>query len=165
MLKKISKSVFSLALLGIVLPMSLLSQGDESFRIKLESILYSYKNYRFSMVSVYKLKDIKDVRKLIQERDAIALGAASGVIKTEGDPTKGVDATTLQVIEREAKNGSTLMAVQRALAARSLPIPENVDAIFQYYAPTSGPERKITNVYVVTTRKTPDAIMPHNLQA
>lgn len=164
MIKKISKIVMCLTLLSIVLPIGASSQGDESFRLKLESILYSYKNYRFSMVSVYKLKDIKDVAKLVKEKDAAILGEGT-VVKADAEAIKGVDATTLQVIEREAKAGNSLMNVQRALVQRSLPIPENVDAIFQYYAPKAGAEKRVRNVYVVTTRKTPDAVMPHNLIA
>lgn len=164
MFKKISKLVLCLALVSIVLPIGLSSQGDESFRIKLESILYSYKNYRFSMVSVYKLKEIRDISKLIKERDAVLMGG-EGAGKADAEALKGVDATTLQVIEREAKAGSSLINVQRALIQRSLPIPDNVEAIYQYYAPTAGPDKRVRNVYVVTTRKAPDAIMPHNLIA
>lgn len=164
MIKKISKLVLCLTLLSVVLPIGASSQGDESFRLKLESILYSYKNYRFSMVSVYKLKDIRDVSKLVKEKDDAATGGGAAVV-ANADAIKGVDATTLQVIEREAKAGNSLMNVQRALVQRSLPIPENVDAIYQYYAPKAGVDKRVRNVYVVTTRKEPDAIMPHNLIA
>ena len=164
MFKKISKLVLCLTLVSIVLPIGLSSQEDESFRIKLESILYSYKNYRFSMVSVYKMKEIRDIAKLIKERDAVLMGG-EGAGVADAEALKGVDATTLQVIEREAKAGSSLMNVQRALIQRSLPIPDNVEAIFQYYAPKIGDTKRVRNVYVVTTRKTPDALMPHNLIA
>lgn len=153
-----------LTLISMILPAGTFSQGDESFRLKLESILYSYKNYRFSLVSVYKMKDPREVVKLIRDKDAAELGEGTGVA-ADAEALKGVDATTLQVIEREAKAGQSLMNVQRALVQRSLPIPENVEAIFQYYKPTVGGDRRVRNVYVVTTRKAKDAVMPHNLIA
>jgi hypothetical protein len=166
MLKKLSKLVLFATLLSVVLPIGLSAQGDESFRIKLESILYSYKNYRFSLVSVYRLKDIKDVRKLIRDKEAAEMLGADAGVKADAEAIKGVDATTLQIIEREVQAGSTSMRVQRALMERSLVIPDNIDAIYAYYnSLMRGPATVVKNVYVVTTRKTPDAIMPHNLIA
>ncbi|MBX3045244.1 MAG: hypothetical protein KIT33_10515 [Candidatus Kapabacteria bacterium] len=163
MINKISKLVLCLTLLSVILPAGLQSQGDESFRLKLESILYSYKNYRFSMVSVYKLKDIRDVSKLIREKDAAEMGGEAAAV--DASATQGVDAATLQLIQRGAQAGDPLITVQRTLASRGIAIPTNVEDIYNFYAPKIGDTRRVRNVYVVTTRKAPDAIMPHNLIA
>ena len=164
MIKRISKLVLCLTLLSVILPLGSNAQGDESFRLKLESILYSYKNYRFSMVSVYKLKDIKDVVKLIKEKDASIMGEGE-TVKADATVIQGVDAATLQIIQRGAQAGDPLITVQRTLASRGMAMPENIEGIYKYYAPTTGPDRRVRNVYVVTTRKAPDAIIPHNLIA
>lgn len=164
MFKKISKLVLLITVISLVMPSFLEAQDDQSFRMKLESILYSYKNYRFSMVSVYKLKDIKDIAKLMKDKDD-ASSSGGEVVKTDADVTKGVDVATLQVIEREAKSGASLNNVRRALVQRGMEQPDNIEAIFQFYAPKLSDAKRVRNVYVVTTRKEPDALTPHNLIA
>ncbi len=164
MFKKISKLVLLITVISLVMPSFLEAQDDQSFRMKLESILYSYKNYRFSMVSVYKLKDIKDIAKLMKDKDD-ASSSGGEVVKTDVDVTKGVDVATLQVIEREAKSGASLNNVRRALVQRGMEQPDNIEAIYQFYAPKLSDAKRVRNVYVVTTRKEPDALTPHNLIA
>jgi hypothetical protein len=164
MFKKISKLVLFITVLSLVLPDFAMAQGDQSFRIKLESILYSYKNYRFSMVSVYRLKDIKDITKLMKDKDE-ASGIVGEVAKTDADVTKGVDAATLQVIEKGAKSGNSFNSVQRDLVARGMEVPANVQAIYNIYVNTGKIDKRVKNVYVVTTRKQNDALTPHNLIA
>ncbi|GAB1370690.1 hypothetical protein MASR1M45_07510 [Candidatus Kapaibacterium sp.] len=163
MFKKIIKLVVYTVLISILLPVLVSAQGDQSFRMKLENILSSYKNYRFSLVSVYRLKNINDVNKIIRERDA-ATGEGGEVVKADASVIQGVDATTLSIIEREAKNNASLSAVQRALVGRGLEIPANIEGIYTYYRPSRDIKR-IQNVYVVTTRKEQDALTPHNLIA
>ena len=66
----LSRILLGLFLIGLI-PVAGLRAQDESFRIKLESILYRFVNYRFSNISVYEMKDIKDIRKALDRKSVV----------------------------------------------------------------------------------------------
>ncbi len=167
MFKKILAIVVSITFVTILIPVQSSAQSEESFRMQLESILFSFKNYRFSNISVWKLKDIKDVRKIIRARDeAESLGAEAGNVSEEC--LKGVDNAVLQTIESEINNGSSQSAVARALIMRSLPQPPQAqfECIYKYYeSKVKGPTNVVRSVYIVTTRKDREQLVPNTIIA
>lgn len=166
MFKKLTLVVVIISALLISIPEKSNAQvGDESFRMKLESILFNFKNYRFSNISVYSLRDQRDVRRIIRERDeALALGEMG--VTADEDCLKGVDNVILQTIESGVNDGSNPGQIQRNLFARGLPVPENFDCIFNYYRSKDvGLIPQVRNVYIVTTRKPREALTPNTIIA
>jgi hypothetical protein len=166
MFKKTTFIVVLIATLFLTLPERSEAQvGDESFRMKLESILFNFKNYRFSNISVYSLKDQKDIRRIIKDRDeAITLGEMG--VTADEECLKGVDIAVLQMIETGVNNGDNAGAIQRTLFGRSLPIPESFDCIFNYYkSKDRGIIPQVRNVYIVTTRKGREQLTPNTIIA
>ncbi|MCO5249799.1 MAG: hypothetical protein M9949_00065 [Candidatus Kapabacteria bacterium] len=166
MFKKTTFIVVLIATLFLTLPERSEAQvGDESFRMKLESILFNFKNYRFSNISVYSLKDQKDIRRIIKDRDEAATLGEMGVTADE-ECLKGVDIAVLQMIETGVNNGDNAGAIQRTLFGRSLPIPESFDCIFNYYkSKDRGVIAQVRNVYIVTTRKGREQLTPNTIIA
>lgn len=166
MFKKTTFIVVLIAALFLTLPERSEAQvGDESFRMKLESILFNFKNYRFSNISVYSLKDQKDIRRIIKERDEAATLGTMGVTADE-ECLKGVDIAVLQFIETGVNNGDNEAAIRRNLFGRSLPVPEAFDCIYNYYrSKDTGPIAQVRNVYMVTTRKEREALTPNTIIA
>jgi hypothetical protein len=166
MFKKTTFIVVLITALFLTLPERSEAQvGDESFRMKLESILFNFKNYRFSNISVYSLRDQKDIRRIIKERDeAITLGEMG--VTADEECLKGVDIAVLQVIETGVNNGDNAGQIQRTLFGRSLPIPESFDCIYNFYrSKDTGPTAQVRNVYIVTTRKSREALTPNTIIA
>ncbi len=167
MFKKILILVVSIGILSTLTPTVVKSQSEESFRMQLESILYSFKNYRFSNISVWQVKDIKDIRKIIKQRDeAESLGAGGGAVTA--DCIKGVDNAILQLIQSEVNNGSSMSDIARAIMGRSLSMPpqDQFQCIVKYYESlTSSQTKPVQNAYIVTTRKSKDELVPNTIIA
>lgn len=160
MLKKIFV-VMWLASLLVCTTSNLKSQSDETFRMKLESILSKFKNYRYSTVSLYRMKDIKNVRKLIKEKDEAAnLGAKAGNTNST-DLLKDVDPAILSIIEAGVAKNETSNDIARELTNKGFLPPEKFEQIYSYYLAKSGPGVKpVSDVYVVTTRIPKDEVAP-----
>ena len=167
MLKKILILVVSIVIIATLKPAVSVAQGEESFRMQLESILYSFKNYRFSNISVWQVKDIKDIRKIIKQRDeAESLGDAGGNVSAEC--LKGVDNAILQLIQAEVNNGNSSSGIARTIMGRGLTPPPvaQFDCIVKYYESlVSGPSKQIQNAYIVSTRKGKDELVPNTIIA
>jgi hypothetical protein len=169
MLKKMLVVVICVSFLAAILPQKACSQSDESFRMQLESILYSFKNYRFSTISIYKLKDKKDIVKIIKRRDEAASTGEEGASTTNTvDVTKmGVELAVLQSIEKDVNAGLTESKIKRNLDDNSLPIPEDAKfkTIYNYYKSKIkiGKTRQVQDVYVVTTRKDKETLVPNTI--
>ncbi len=167
MLKKILILVVSIVIIATLKPSVVSAQSEESFRMQLESILYSFKNYRFSNISVWQVKDIKDIRKIIKQRDeAESLGDAGGTVSAEC--LKGVDNAILQLIQAEVNNGNSSSGIARTIMGRGLTPPpvDQFECIVKYYESlVSGPSKQIQNAYIVSTRKGKDELVPNTIIA
>lgn len=167
MLKKILILVVSIVIIATLKPAVMNAQGEESFRMQLESILYSFKNYRFSNISVWQVKDIKDIRKIIRQRDeAESLGDAGGEVSAEC--LKGVDPAILQLIQAEVNNGNSSSGIARSIMGRGLTPPPvtQFECIVKYYEGLGkGGQKQIQNAYIVSTRKGKNELVPNTIIA
>lgn len=166
MLRKILIIIISFGLFAIMIPSKSNAQGDESFRMQLESILYSFKNYRFSTISIWEMKDIRDVRKIVRLRDEAATGSSG--VEASAECLNGVDAAILQIIKTEVDNGQSLGGVGRALMGRGLAVPpqEQLECIYNYYVnQTKSIIPPVQKAYIVTTRKEREQLVPNTIIA
>lgn len=168
MFKKILILVVSIVIIATLKPTEINAQSEESFRMQLESILYSFKNYRFSNISVWQVKDIKDIRKIIKQRDeAESLGDAGGNVSAEC--LKGADNAILQLIQAEVSNGNNAAGISRTIMGRGLTLPERTqfECIVKYYESliTGGQSKQIQNAYIVSTRKGKEELVPNTIIA
>lgn len=137
--------------------------GDESFRVRLESILTNFKNYRFSEVSVYKIKDIKDIRNAIKAKEE---AEGFGGEESQGggeipDCVKNADKAIANFVENATREGQSISQVRRDMLGRGMSIPADLDCIFTYYDRKQiGVQKQLKNAYVVTTHMFPGQIEP-----
>ncbi len=164
MMKKASSLLLSLLMLSIVMPLTVQAQGDESFRVKLESILNRYKNYRFSTVDLYSLKDVRDVRQIIKDKEA-----SENTTAAVGDADKILAETDPQVvssIRNQLLSGSTKTKIQRELIGRYGELPKNFDALVEILSPNKGSQQVVREAYIVTTKKADrDQVVPNTIIA
>ncbi len=164
MMKKASSLLLSLFMLSMILPMTVNAQGDESFRVKLESILNRYKNYRFSTIDVYSLKDVRDVRQIIKDKEA-----SENTSAVVGDADKILAETNPEVvnsIRNALLSGNTKTAVQRDQIKRFGEIPKNFDALVEILSPNKGSQQIVRAAYVITTKKVDrDQLVPNTIIA
>lgn len=168
MIKRLLILVVCIGVIASLRPTITRAQSEESFRMQLESILYSFKNYRFSNISVWQVKDIKDIRKVIKQRDeAESLGAKGGGTVSE-ECLKGVDNAILQLIQSEVNNGSSASDISRAIIGRSLTLPpiDQFQCIVKYYeSKISSSTKSVQNAYIVSTRKGRNEMVPNTIIA
>lgn len=157
--KTLNFVLLSVFILGVFLPLGELKSQelDESFRIKIESILYRFKNYRFGTISVFELKDPGDLRKAIQTKEKKQAGSGA-----EGEEIlKDVPKTTLSLIERGVKEGKTSSRIARDFIGRGEPLPPNFEPIVDYYkGQLIGKQKVLRKGYMITTRVTKDDVVP-----
>lgn len=165
MSRKILVVLTAISILLVSVPLSLLSQGDQAFQGKLESILSSFKNYRFSTISVYKITDIKDFRAIIKEEKEKSL--TGGMVTEDTKVIDEADEVVKSTIERGVQSNQGKTQIQRQLLLNlGIDISqEDFDAIYNYYFTRFNNVQSITirNVYVITTRKNPDELVPNTI--
>lgn len=160
------KRLTALILVAIIsYPLFAQTLPDESFRIKLESTLFRFKNWRFSNISLYQLKSISDVTKAIQTKDTRAPGAE---IETtaEGVPecVKIADELIRNSYQRGVQSNWSQSRIERELVARNIPLPDKSlrDCLFNYYQSMKAVGiKRIRNCYLVTTRVPKGEYMPN----
>ncbi|HRS01097.1 MAG TPA: hypothetical protein P5545_00950, partial [Bacteroidota bacterium] len=156
--KKTSKAIISIVLIGILAPSILLSQGgDEGFRARLETILSKFTNYRFGEISVYQIKDMKDIRAAIKTKEEAEITEQV----TSEDCIKNGDKTVLNFVENGVRSGSSIAEVTRDMLQRGMPVPPDLDCIYNYYASKTVVQKQLRTAYVITTRMYPGQIEPN----
>jgi hypothetical protein len=161
--KKTLIVVTSLLAVFLFSSVSVFSQGgDEAFRVRLESILTNFKNYRFSEVSIYKIKDIKDIRNAIKAKEEQE-GTGAGEVQGETDDcVKNADKAIANFVENATREGQSISQVRRDMLGRGMTIPADLDCIFMYYDKKQmGVQKPLKNAYAVTTRMMPGQIEPN----
>lgn len=143
------------------------AQGDDAFRMKLESILHQFKNYRFSSVSVYKIKTtgMSSIRSAIQEKkEQESLGSTVGATDAS---LEGVPQSILNLVENGITSGKSKSEIRRDIDGAGFSVPDNFDAIYQVQfnkVMNMGKEKTVRDIYVVTSKMgmqdvTPSAII------
>lgn len=166
MRKKISLSILSVLILTIFFQNIAEAQVEENFRMRLESILSRFKNYRYSQISLYRITDIQQIRKAIKAKEALD-GMAGTTGEVGGDEVlQDLSPAQISRIERGVNEDKTMTAVQRDLILANLPVPPNLEEVYNFYlAKRTGPSAQLRNAYVITTRMPKDGIVPHTIIA
>lgn len=161
-MKKLSSLIILSILFGVFASFSSNAQIDESFRIKLESILNKFKNYRFSTISIYRIKDIGDIRRAIRAQDE-ALTRTTAV--ADEACVKNADRTIVDFVRSQIEAGASDIAIKQGMLARGYEIPEDIDCIIASLQTQGQAIATVQNVYVVTTRMERDQIIPSSVIA
>jgi len=162
MMKKLSSVLILSILFGVALSFQANAQIDESFRIKLESILNKFKNYRFSTISIYRIKDIGDIRKAIRVQDE---ALTRTVAVADEACVKNADRTIVDFVRSQVEAGASDIAIKQGMLARGYDIPDDIDCIIQSLQSQGQSIATVQNVYVVTTRMERDQIVPSSIIA
>lgn len=145
-----------LFLLGFVIAFPAFSQ-DEASRTEMEQILGRFSNYRFGNISIYRLKNIGDIRRAIQLRQQRSAG-----IQINEEILKAVSQEILSIIEDGVRADESLREITNAIENRGLTPPEPVilEQAYQYYRLKyqGAAEQRPENAYLVTTRTKPGEI-------
>jgi len=143
-------------LLGALFLQPIYSQ-DEATRTEMEQILGRFSNYRFGNISIYRLKNIGDIRKALKLRQE----KAAGVQINEGI-LKAVDQAILKIIEDGVLADESMREILQAIDARGLTPPEQsiMEQLYQYYKlkHQGAAEARPENAYLITTRAKPGEI-------
>jgi hypothetical protein len=138
---------------------------DETYRIQLESVLHRFKNYRFSNISIYEVKDVKDVRNAIKSKEEQKAAATAGG-DADAECVQKADKSIVNFVKNQVKQGNTKAQIQRNMFQRNMMPPPEFDCIYQYYkSQERGAERVIRNAYIITTRKSQAQIVPPTIIA
>lgn len=144
------------------------AQGDDSFRMKLESILHQFKNYRFSTISVYKIKTtgISAIRGAIQEKkEQESIGSVEGATDASLD---AVPKPVQNIVENGITGGKTKSQIRRDIDAAGYKVPDNFDAVFQVIfnkVMNMGDVKTIRDIYVISTKMGMQDITPSTIIA
>ncbi len=169
-MKRINQAILVLLALTIILPLVTKAQGgDKAFQNKLESVLSQFKNYRFSTISVYRISEIGEIRKLMKKQESIqasaTLGAAGGGADLDALKKK-VGEDVFNFISESAKSGKSQRAIASDIDQRGWAVPDDAVLAQIYIASKSvGAEKKLQYVYAVTTRIGPNKTMPSTIIA
>jgi hypothetical protein len=143
-------------LLGALFLQPIYSQ-DEATRTEMEQILGRFSNYRFGNISIYRLKNIGDIRKALKLRQEKAAG-----VQINEEILKAVDQAILKIIEDGVLADESMREILQAIDARGLTPPEQsiMEQLYQYYKlkHQGAAEARPENAYLITTRAKPGEI-------
>ncbi len=153
-------SLFALAFaVFFLLSHSLLAQ--EPSKTELESILGSFKNYRFGSVSLYQIQNLTEFKRAIEQEEQ-----SMSEVEVDDSILDTVPDELANIVENNVKQGFDLSAVTSAILKRGMspPDPKILEKIYNYFEAkemTTGP--RIDKIFLVSTRapvgKTPDAVI------
>ncbi len=145
------RSAFWLAFVVLIFNTTLLVAQDLATRTELEQILSRFTNYRFGTISIYRIKNIGDVRKALQLKEEKSAG-----ITIDEALLRSVDENILNEIEQGVIGGDDITAVNQSIERKGLiPPPREVfEQIYRYYTQKheGGGTQKIENAFLITTR-------------
>lgn len=162
MIKNLSKILLSIICVSIAASIAANAQVDESLRIKLESVLYKFKNYRYSTISLYEVKDIKDFRNAVksfdQEQTEQNQNADQECLKKASEELK-------TIVKAQLEAGGTKTQIQRELVNRGYDVPDDIECIIKALDVGTANRPVIKKAYVVTTRKPISQVEPSSIIA
>lgn len=162
MIKKLSLILIGILGCLLFLPTVSHSQGDEAFRIKLESILSRFKNYRYSTIAIYRIEDIKDIRNAIKAADE-TLNKKNVV--ADAECVKNANANDVTYIQNKIDQGFSSTQIKRDMVNVGMILPDNFDCIYDQLAAGGETIKTIRNAYVVTTRMERGQLEPSSVIA
>jgi hypothetical protein len=159
-MNKIQKIIVVLTAIFLITPVSSFAQGgDRAFQNKLESILSQFKNYRFSTISVYRVNEISEIRKLLKARKQ-AQSAGNVDLSKVNEIKEKVGNDVYNAICSGAKANQSTRKIKQTIDSRGWDLPSSADLEAIYLScKSSGPVTRVRNIYAVTTRaETPGAL-------
>jgi hypothetical protein len=177
------KEITLVILIGLILTPSTLVWGqmtnsDQAYKNKLESILSSFKNYRYSNVSIYELDrtSIGDLRKYDKALQGAALGGeAGGAFDEASIKQKFRDNQDLKdagghygeqqydFIKDQARSQEPKNAILQAMSNNkgwAFANMADIDAVYNYWKNADAGQKKLEAVYVLTQRANNENIDP-----
>lgn len=168
------KEILLIVLIGLILSPNAVvwgqdSPSDKAYQNKLESILSSFKNYRYSNVSIFRLdsRSLGDLKKYDNAVQGAALGGGSEGFNEEVIIQKFEDNQDLkdagghygkqqyEYIKEQARNQIPLNEIKREIALtrgwRAAP-DEDVNLVYNHWKNADANQKKLGHVYVVTER-------------
>jgi hypothetical protein len=143
-------------LLGALFLQPIYSQ-DEATRTEMEQILGRFSNYRFGNISIFRLKNIGDIRKALKLRQEKAAG-----VQINEEILKTVEQAILKIIEDGVLADESMREILQAIDARGFTPPEQsiMEQLYQYYKlkHQGAAEARPENAYLITTRAKPGEI-------
>ncbi len=161
-MKKLSSLIISCLILTIAASSVSNAQIDESFKIKLESILTKFKNYRYSTISIYRVRDIGDIRNAIRKQEEVSTrkNVTSGT-----DCVKNAEPSTITFVQSQVDGGKSSLDIKREMVNRGITIPDDIDCIIDALQGSGEVIPTVRNVYVVTTRMAREQLEPTSVIA
>ncbi|MCX7908630.1 MAG: hypothetical protein N2560_03845 [Ignavibacteria bacterium] len=143
-----------LAILLCVFLSSPVFSQDEASRTEMEQILSRFSNYRFGNISIYRLKNIGDIRRAIQLKQQRVAG-----VQINEEILKAVSQDILSIIEDGVRADESLREITNAIENRGLtpPEPAILEQVYQFYRVKyqGAAEQRPENAYLITTRTKP----------
>lgn len=143
-------------LLGFAFVFPMFSQ-DEASRTEMEQILGRFSNYRFGNISIYRLKNIGEIRRAIQLRQQRSAG-----IQISEDVLKAIPQEILSIIEDGVRADESLREITNSIENRGFTPPEAtlLEQAYQFYRVKyqGAAEQRPENAYLITTRSKPGEI-------
>ncbi|MFN3306627.1 MAG: hypothetical protein ACK42Z_05515 [Candidatus Kapaibacteriota bacterium] len=147
---------FLVLVLGIVF-ISTLKAQDEATRTEMEQILSRFSNYRFGNISIYRLKNIGEIRRAIQLRQQKSAG-----VQISEDILKSIPNEILTIIEDGVRADESLREITTAIENRGYTPPESsiLEQAYQFFRLKyqGAAEQRPENAYLITTRTKPGEI-------
>ncbi len=147
---------FFVLFLGIVF-ISTLKAQDEATRTEMEQILSRFSNYRFGNISIYRLKNIGEIRRAIQLRQQKSAG-----VQISEEILKSIPNEILTIIEDGVRADESLREITTAIENRGYTPPESsiLEQAYQFYRLKyqGAAEQRPENAYLITTRTKPGEI-------
>ncbi len=144
---------------------------DDSFKMRLESILNKFKNYRYSNVSVFKFKNanLKDIRAIVK-RESGDEDTPEAATATNDSCVKKFPISLTNVIRSSVSKGriSPSMVKQDLIMGgySDLPPDEDLRCVVNYFrSQTARVQKIIRNAYVVTTEPDRETNIPGTIIA
>ncbi|MFP4368006.1 MAG: hypothetical protein ACLFR2_00340 [Candidatus Kapaibacterium sp.] len=163
MIRKVSQLLLGLMIAMLLIPQAASGQMDESFRMKLESILHRYKNYRYSMISVYQVKTtgLTEIRNAIKAKEEGEAGV--GEVAADEECVENASPEVRQLITNFHQQGFTPSRAQREFISRGIPIPDQFDCVWDALDPGEQVVMTIRSAYLITTRKDREELVPSTI--
>lgn len=151
-MKKARLRIF-VVFLGFALIFTLKAQ-DEASRTEMEQILSRFSNYRFGNISIYRLKNIGEIRRAIQLRQQKSAG-----VQISEEILKSIPNEILTIIEDGVRADESLREITTSIENRGYtpPEPSILEQAYQFYRLKyqGAAEQRPENAYLITTRTKP----------
>jgi hypothetical protein len=145
------KAILSFLLMGFFASELIFAQSVEPSRQELENVLSRFLNYRFGTVSIYKVKNISDIKRALKTTSEVGAGK-----KEAEELMKSLEPVVVSVITRGVEAGDPCDKIREDMLNQGLIPPEAAvfEKICSGMKSGSNVQDLVENAYLITTRPT-----------